>query len=192
MPHDNALTLLLTGDSMITRRVTRAGDARAVAMRARIQAADVSFTNLEILPNDFVGYPVQESGGDHMAANAWVIDELVAMGFGLFATAHNHSLDYGVEGVLATMERLDARHVSHAGLGRNLGEARMPAFHDTSRGNVALLSCSSTFGRGYQAGEQRPDMQGRPGLNPLRTTITYVVSPEELDQLRAIATRLGL
>ncbi|HYI16622.1 MAG TPA: CapA family protein, partial [Thermomicrobiales bacterium] len=114
------------------------------------------------------------------------------MGFGLFATAHNHSLDYGVEGVLATIERLDARHVSHAGLGRNLGEARMPAFHDTPQGNVALLSCSSTFGRGYQAGEQRPDMQGRPGLNPLRTTTTYVVSPEELDQLRTIATRLGL
>ncbi len=192
MSHDNALTLLLTGDSMITRRVTQAGDARAVALRERIQAADVAFTNLEILPNDFVGYPVQDSGGDHMAANAWVIDELVAMGFDLFATAHNHSLDYGVEGVLVTIERLDARGVSHAGLGRNLGEARMPAFHDTPIGNIALLSCSSTFGRGQQAGEQRPDMQGRPGLNPLRTTTTYVVSPDELDQLRAIATRLGL
>jgi poly-gamma-glutamate synthesis protein (capsule biosynthesis protein) len=127
-----------------------------------------------------------------MAADAWVIDELVAMGFDLFATAHNHSLDYGVEGVLATIERLDARGVSHAGLGRNLGEARMPAFHDTPRGNVALLSCSSTFGRGYQAGEQRPDMQGRPGLNPLRTTTTHIVSSDELDQLRAIATRLRL
>lgn len=192
MTHDHSLTLLLTGDSMITRRVMRAGDTGAVAVRERIQAADVAFTNLEVLPNDFVGHPVQESGGDHMAANAWVIDELVAMGFGLFATAHNHSLDYGVEGVLATIERLDARGVSHAGLGRNLGEARMPAFHDTPQGNVALLSCSSTFGRGYQAGEQRPDMQGRPGLNPLRTTTTYVVSHEELDQLRAIATRLGL
>jgi poly-gamma-glutamate synthesis protein (capsule biosynthesis protein) len=192
MRNDHSLTLLLTGDSMITRRVTRAGDARAVALRERIQAADVAFTNLEILPNDFVGYPVQESGGDHMAANAWVIDELVAMGFGLFATAHNHSLDYGVEGVLATIERLDARGVAYAGLGRNLGEARMPAFYDSPIGNVALLSCSSTFGRGYQAGEQRPDMQGRPGLNPLRTTTTYVVAPEELEQLRAIATRLGL
>src|SRR6186997_1437147 len=98
MPHDNPLTLLLTGDSMITRRVTRAGDPGAVAMRERIQAADVAFTNLEILPNDFVGHPVQDSGGDHMAANPWVIDELIAMGFDLFATAHNHSLDYGVEG----------------------------------------------------------------------------------------------
>jgi len=192
MSHNDELTLLLTGDSMLTRRVTRAGDPRAVALRERIQAADVAFTNLEILPNDFVGHPVQESGGDHMAANSWVIDELVAMGFDLFATAHNHSLDYGVDGVLATIERLDARGVAHAGLGRNLGEARMPAFFDTSVGSVALLSCSSTFGKGYQAGEQRPDMQGRPGLNPLRTTTTYVVSADELEQLRGIATRLGL
>ncbi len=190
--NDNSLTVLLTGDSLITRRVSRAGDPGAVVLRERIQVADVAFTNLEVVPNDFVGYPVQESGGDHLAANAWVIDELVAMGFDLFATAHNHSLDYGVEGVLATIERLNARGVSHAGLGRNLGEARMPAFHDTPRGNIALLSCSSTFGRGYQAGEQRPDMQGRPGLNPLRTTTTYVVSPDELEQIRSIATRLGL
>ncbi|MDQ3549439.1 MAG: CapA family protein, partial [Chloroflexota bacterium] len=192
MADDGSLSLLLTGDSMITRRASRAGDASAAALRERIWDADVAFTNLEVLPNDFVGYPVQDSGGDHMAANAWVIDELEAMGFDLFATAHNHSLDYGVEGVLATIERLDARGVCHAGLGRNLGEARMPAFYDTSRGSVALLSCSSTFGRGYQAGEQRPDMQGRPGLNPLRTTTTYVVSHEELESLRAIATRLGL
>jgi poly-gamma-glutamate synthesis protein (capsule biosynthesis protein) len=189
---DNSLSLLLTGDSLITRRVSRAGGARAAGLRERIQAADVAFTNLESIPNDFVGYPVQESGGDHLAADSWVIDELVAMGLDLFATAHNHSLDYGVEGVLATIERLDARGVAHAGLGRNLGEARMPAFYETPRGAVALLSCSSSFGKGYQAGEQRPDMQGRPGLNPLRTTTTYVVSAEELEQLRAIATRLGL
>lgn len=192
MGWDASLSLLLTGDSMITRRVTRATDARTVALRDRVRQADVAFTNLEILPNDFVGDPVQESGGDHMAARSWVIDELVAMGFDLFATAHNHALDYGVRGVLATIERLDARAVAHAGLGRNLGEARMPAFFDAPQGNVALLSCSSTFGRGYQAGEQRPDMQGRPGLNPLRTTTTYVVSPAELEQLRSIATRLGL
>ena len=185
-------TLALTGDSLITRRVSRAGDARAVALRERLQAADAAFTNLEVLPNDFVGYPVQESGGDHLAAHAWVIDELVAIGFDLFAAAHNHSLDYGIAGVLATMERLDTRGVADAGLGRTLGEARLPAFHDTSRGSVALLACSATFGRGSQAGEQRPDMPGRPGLNPLRTTTTYVVSPEELASLRAIATRLGL
>lgn len=192
MTRGQSLTLALTGDSLITRRVSRDGDEQAVTLREYLHAVDVAFTNLEVVPNDFVGYPVQESGGDHLAAHSWVIDELVAMGFDLFATAHNHSLDYGVEGVLATMERLDARGVSYAGLGRNLGEARMPAFHDTPRGSVALLSCSSTFGRGYQAGEQRPDMQGRPGLNPLRTTTTYIVSPEDLESLRSIATRLGL
>ena len=186
------LTLLLTGDSMITRRASRVDDRPALALIERIRAADVAFTNLEVLPNDFHGYPVQESGGDHMAARSWVIDELVAMGFNLFATAHNHALDYGVEGLLATMARLEERGVSYAGIGRNLGEARLPAFHDTPRGSVALITCSSTFGRGQQAGEQRPDMPGRPGLNPLRTTATYVVSPDELAAIRAIAERLGL
>ena len=192
MASEPTFTLALTGDSLITRRVSRDGHPQAVALREMLHTADVVFTNLESIPNDFVGDPVQDSGGDHLAAHSWVIDELVAMGCDLFATAHNHALDYGVNGVLATLERLNARGVSHAGLGRNLGEARMPAFHDTPLGNVALLSCSSSFGGGSQAGEQRPDMQGRPGLNPLRTTTTHVVSADELEQLRAVATRLGL
>ena len=186
------LTLALTGDSMIMRRVTRTQDAAELRLIAEIQAADVAFTNLEVLPTNFRGHPVQDSGGDHMAAHDWVVDELSAMGFELFATATNHTLDFGVEGVLAMLEVLDAKGVSYAGVGRNLGEARMPVYHDSPAGCVSLLACCSTFQRGSQAGAQRPDFQGRPGLNPVRYTTTYQVRPEQLDALREIAEELGL
>jgi poly-gamma-glutamate capsule biosynthesis protein CapA/YwtB (metallophosphatase superfamily) len=192
MEAPGALRLALTGDSIITRRVTVHEDAPTRALYDVIRSADVAFTNLEVIPNDYRGYPAVESGGSHFAAHAWVVDELVAMGFDLFACAHNHALDYSIEGLLATLETLDRKGVSYAGIGRTLGEARMPTYFDHGAGSVALISCASSFAKGQVAGEQRPDMQGRPGLNPLRYTTTYEVTADQLDAIRGIADALGI
>ncbi|MEZ4569549.1 MAG: CapA family protein [Thermomicrobiales bacterium] len=193
MAHDQTkLSIALTGDSAIMRGGI-AGSAEQPIRRLveRLRQADVAFTNLEVLANDFQGYPAQETGGDHMAGHAWVLDELIEMGFDLFATATNHTLDYSIEGLLAMMAALEERGVKYAGVGRNLGEARMPAYFDSPRGSVALISCCSTFKRGQQAGAQRPDMQGRPGINPLRFTTTYRVKPDQLAAIQQIAEDLG-
>lgn len=184
--------IALTGDSIITRRVSTSGDPATRALIGALGAADVAFTNLEVIPNDFRGYPAQESGGSHFATHSWVIDDLVAMGFDLFACAHNHALDYSIEGLLAGVEALDARGVAYAGIGRNLGEARLPAYVDHARGSVGLVACSSSFGRGQQAGVQRPELQGRPGLNPLRYEVVNEVSEEQFAQLRRISEALGI
>jgi len=184
--------LVLTGDSIITRRVSARRDEPTRRLVKRIEDADVAFTNLEVLPNDFRGYPAVESGGTHLAAGAWVLEELTAMGFNLFACANNHSLDYSIEGLLATIEALESRDLLYAGIGRNLAEARMPAYLDHGGGSVAMLACTSTFAKGQVAGEQRPEIQGRPGLNPLRFETTYEVTREQLDALREIADSLGL
>jgi len=185
-------TLVLTGDSMITRGLAMGEDDDARALAAHIGDADAAFTNLEVLPNDFRGYPAQESGGTHLAAGSWVLDELATLGFNLFPAATNHALDYGVEGLLATIDVLDEKGVVWAGLGRNLAEARMPAYLDTDRASVALIAASSSFARGQQASEQRPDMPGRPGLNPLRSTTVYEVTEPQLAALREIAGALGV
>ena len=186
------LSIALTGDSAIMRRgIANSAEPAAQRLVDRLREADVAFTNLEVLANDFQGYPAQETGGDHMAGHSSVLDELIDMGFDLFATATNHTLDYSIEGLLAMMSKLDKRGVRYAGVGRNLGEARMPTYVDSSRGSVALIACCSTFKRGQQAGEQRPDMQGRPGINPLRFTTTYQVTPVQLAAIREIAEELG-
>ncbi len=186
------LTLALTGDSMITRRVSQAGDATAQALFDHLRAADVAFTNMEVLPNDFRGYPAQECGGTHLAARSWVIDELREIGFDLFSTATNHTLDYSIEGLLTKLEILEEKGVVFAGIGRNLAEARMPVCLDAAAGSVAMISACSTFAKGAQAGEQRPDMPGRPGLNPLRYTATWEVTASQLDSIRDVALALGV
>ncbi len=186
------LSMILTGDSIILRGLAMGEDDDARALAALIGDADAALTNLEVLPNGFRGHPDHQSGGTHMGSRASVLDELIALGFNLFPAATNHVMDYGIAGLLATMAALDARGARYAGIGRNLAEARMPAYLDTDRGSVALIACASTFGTGWQASDQRPDMPGRPGLNPLRATTTSDVTPDQLAMLREIAEGLGV
>lgn len=186
------LTLALTGDSLITRRISVYEDEPTRRLLELLREADVSFTNLETVPNNFQGYPVEESGGAHLGAHEWVLDELVNAGFNLFATPNNHSLNYEIPGLLALIDILDRRGLAYSGIGRNLAEARMPVYLDTGAGSVALVACASTFAKGQQASEQRPDFAGRPGLNPLRFKTTYYVTQQQLDTLQEIAVGLGL
>lgn len=186
------LNLALTGDSLITRRISVYEDEPTQQLLALLRDADVAFTNLETVPNNFQGYPVEESGGAHLGAHEWVLDELVSAGFNLFATPNNHSLNYEIPGLLALIAILDRRGLAYAGIGRNLAEARMPVYLDTAAGSVALVACASTFAKGQQASEQRPDFAGRPGLNPLRYKTTYYVSQQQRDTLQEIVVGLGL
>jgi poly-gamma-glutamate synthesis protein (capsule biosynthesis protein) len=83
---------------------------------------------------------------------------------------------------------LDAAGIVHAGVGRNLAEAREPAYLDTDKGRVALISMTSTFSRFKRAGEQRAEMKGRPGINPLR--YYHVVNPENIERIKDIALNI--
>jgi poly-gamma-glutamate capsule biosynthesis protein CapA/YwtB (metallophosphatase superfamily) len=186
------IRIALTGDSLITRRITGFRDTPTQELLDLLRGADVGFGNLEVVPNDFKGYPVEESGGAHLGAHSWVLDEMTSAGINLMAAANNHSLNYSIEGLLTGIEELKARQIAFAGIGRNLAEARMPAYLDTDAGSVALIACASTFAKGQQASEQRPDLPGRPGLNPLRFSTTYRVPEEPLSALRAVAEGLGL
>jgi poly-gamma-glutamate capsule biosynthesis protein CapA/YwtB (metallophosphatase superfamily) len=186
------LRIALTGDSIVQRRLLTRKDAMLRPLFDLIRGADISFTNLEVVPNDFGGDPVLESGGSHFGAPAWVLDELSEAGFDLFAAATNHSLDYGISGLLRGIEALEQRGLSYAGIGRNLEEARRPVYHAHPNGTVALLSCCTTFGKGQESSAQRPDMLGRPGLNPLRHTTVYEVTAQQLSSLAEITEQLGL
>ncbi len=187
-----ALSLALTGDSIVQRRLLTRTDDTLRPLFDLIRGADLAFTNLEVLPNDFRGDPALESGGSHFGAPSWVIDELVEAGFDLFAFATNHCLDYSISGLLHSMDALERRGVSYAGVGRNLEDARRPVYHGHPNGTVAMLSCSATFAKGQEASAQRPDMPGRPGLSPLRFDTVHEVTADQFAAVRAMAEQLGL
>jgi poly-gamma-glutamate capsule biosynthesis protein CapA/YwtB (metallophosphatase superfamily) len=184
--------IALTGDSIIARRISVHQDEQTQALYQKLKEADIAFTNLEVLPNDFVGHPAARSDGAHFSAHSYVLDDLQEIGFNLYGCANNHALDYGVEGLLSTMNQLDKRSISYAGIGKNLTQARMPVYHTTSSGTVAMISCTSTFFDEQAAGEQRPEVQGRPGVNPIGFNVEYEVTADQMKVLKEIYEGLGL
>src|SRR5260370_9590463 len=159
-------------------------------MFARIRRADAAFANFEMLVPSFEYPAAPGSGGTYMGAPAWVLDELKWAGFRLLGGANDESLDCGADGLLSKSRDREQAGLVYAGAGENLARARAPGYLDTRKGRVALIACASTFSPLSPAGEQRPDLKGRPGLNPLRFKTTYTVEPSTFASLRALA-KLG-
>jgi poly-gamma-glutamate synthesis protein (capsule biosynthesis protein) len=185
------ITVAATGDALIARRLPHYRDERFQGLLELLGSVDVAFTNFETVISRYRGSPVVESGGGNQSADPTVARDLQRMGFNLTAFANNHTLNYGEEGCLATIEALQALEFVFAGAGRNLFEARMPAFLDTPAGRVGLMACCSTFAPGHRAGTQNGAVSGRPGLNPQRFDTLYVVDHEHLDAIRRIAEHTG-
>jgi poly-gamma-glutamate synthesis protein (capsule biosynthesis protein) len=188
----NTFTMALTGDSLITMKLSVHTDPPFLKMIELIRGADVAFTNLEMLLHDYEPYPSTESGGTYMRADPSIAKELAWAGFDMVARANNHSGDFGVEGARLTTKYVAAAGLVQAGFGESLREAREAAFVDTDKGRVALISTASTFPDQSRAGVSWGDTRARPGLNPLRFTTTQVVTREQFDTLRAALTAAGV
>jgi poly-gamma-glutamate capsule biosynthesis protein CapA/YwtB (metallophosphatase superfamily) len=185
------MTMVFTGDSIINRRLTTYEAPGYEGMLKIIRDADVAFTNFETLVHDFSIPGAALSGGTYMGSPAYVLDELEWAGFDILGMANNHTGDFGQEGMLSTQRALDKSKLVYAGIGANLARARSPAYVDTKPGRVALISLSSSFPPPSVAGPQRKDMPGRPGLNPLRFTVTYTVDGKTLDAVKHFAGPRG-
>ncbi|MFP4647242.1 MAG: CapA family protein [Candidatus Acetothermia bacterium] len=186
------LTLTAAGDAIINRRISTCEENRVQELVDIIRDADLGFVNLETLLHDFEFYPNAECGGTYLRSPRYIADELRWMGFDLFAAANNHTGDYSHGGMISTMEALEERNMTYAGLGRNLGEARSPSYLDTPGGNVALVAACSHFPTSCEAGEQRPDIQGRPGLSPLKLNAKFTVTEEWHENIKELSKLLGL
>jgi poly-gamma-glutamate synthesis protein (capsule biosynthesis protein) len=183
------LSVLLSGDALITRPYEPRADQHLLAL---LQSADVRFSNFEMLINDYGGTPAVEAGGLHLSAPAAIGRDLMETGFNLFATANNHSLDFGTDGLLAHIEAMRSLGMQYAGVGTALGEAAEPVYLDTCNGRVAMISCASSFAPSQRAGERRSDFAGRPGLNPLRHKTTIRLSQEHYGWAQAINEGTGI
>ena len=185
------MSFALTGDSIITRRLSVYTEPAFTRLMALVRGADAAFTNIEMLFHDFEMFPMNESGGTYMRAEPALAKELAWAGFDLGSLANNHTGDYGVAGMRLTQKYVAEAGIVAAGVGQSLAEAREAKFLETAKGRVALISVSSTFPDHSRAGTTRGDVPARPGLSPLRFTTTYVVTPERFEQLRLAAGEIA-
>jgi poly-gamma-glutamate capsule biosynthesis protein CapA/YwtB (metallophosphatase superfamily) len=188
-----SFSLLLAGDALITRPWSQETDPGFLGLVETIRAADVAIANLETVIHDFKGYAQADSGGIHMHSPREIARELKWAGFDILAHANNHAFDYGSTAVLETLEHVESAGLVVAGSGKDLQEARAPRYFDCAGGRIALVAMASTFIPYGKASRSRPDLHGRPGLNPLTlldVRWTLVVPRPVATLLRAVGRRI--
>ena len=186
----NEITMVLSGDAMITRPLSVFDEPQFLALSYVFKKADVAFTNLEMLMHDY-GISPGIPGGVFAASDPKNLNELEWFGVNMVALANNHSWDYSEGGILNHLANLKKTNLIYSGIGKNLSEARAPGYLDTKAGRVALISLTTTFPEAGRAVHQRPDAIGRPGVNPLGYEQIHKLPLNKIKELKTISEKMG-
>jgi poly-gamma-glutamate capsule biosynthesis protein CapA/YwtB (metallophosphatase superfamily) len=192
-PSGNAWNVVVVGEAMVSRPFAMHTDPDFLSILRLMRESDVTYAHCEMNFGDFMDlkWAAKSSGSSFMIAEPRIAEDLKWAGVDIMSLAHNHSMDWGAPGVLSTIKACDAAGIAWAGTGRDLEEARSPAFVEKDKGRVALVSISSGNIASEWAGLPKGSIPGRPGINPIRVTMKYEVDHEAAEQLKAVGRKLG-
>ncbi|MGY2085119.1 CapA family protein [Blastococcus sp. SYSU DS0539] len=147
-----SVTLLATGDVLVHQDRALTGGARQddgsydfsgvfAPVADMIRAADLAICHLET--------PVAPDGGPYrgypsFAVQPEIVAALAEAGYDLCSTASNHSFDAGVDGLVRTLDVLDAEGIAHTGTYRSPAESTEPVVLDVD--GVRIGHVAGTFG----------------------------------------------
>jgi len=183
--------IFCAGGDLVLQADLPKGHEGAEKLREYITVADARFVNLEIPIVNEPCFGNTYSGGPPLCVKPFAVDVMRAYGFQACGCANNHSLDYGIDGLMQTMRYLDEAKFLRAGIGHSLDEAAAPATIPTSEGNVALIAqyAVCTENDSCRAGDAYFDTPARPGLNGLRHIHEYRITQEEMTFIKSLAER---
>jgi poly-gamma-glutamate capsule biosynthesis protein CapA/YwtB (metallophosphatase superfamily) len=143
-----AISLALAGDTMLGRKVAEKIAAEgpdglvADEIVELTQAADLFVLNLECCTSER-GTPWPDPRKPFFfRAPPAATEVLNRLGVDCVTLANNHTLDFGPQALLDTLEHLRAAGIAWVGAGRNVEEARAPAALDADGFRLAVLGCS--------------------------------------------------
>ena len=180
------------GDMLIQRVISTEYEGFG-AVRDYIKRGDARFFNFESIIYREGIWGNQFNGGSYHNSDIRTLKIAAEYGFNMMSFANNHTFDWGYGGLISTLDALKNTDFVHAGVGMNLDEAAAPAYLETPRGRVALISMASSIaGAAAMAGRQSRRVPGRPGVNALRTQNYVEVTPEQFCVIREIAETSGI
>jgi poly-gamma-glutamate synthesis protein (capsule biosynthesis protein) len=150
LPPPRTGTMAFGGDVLIHSGVWKAADTGAgydfspmlAPIAPQLSAADLAICHLEVTlarPEDGLSsYP-------RFRAPRALAGDLAEAGFDGCSVASNHALDFGEQGVVATLDALDEAGLAHAGTARSPEENARPAVYDVNGIAVAQLSYAYGF-----------------------------------------------
>ncbi|MCA1217885.1 CapA family protein [Streptomyces sp. 8L] len=185
-------TFLATGDSILTRRLSPIKQDGFTGLTDLIRGADVAYTNVEMVFPGPGRMPATTYHGSHLGVDPELLDELPWMGFDVYGMANNHAVDYGTNGLAASIEEMRARRMPFAGVGKTLRDARKPVYVQTAGARVALISAGSSNSRLAAAADPGDGDVGRPGISPIRLQRTHFIRRDKFDAFRETVAEAGV
>ncbi|BAN46090.1 CapA family protein [Metapseudomonas resinovorans] len=186
---EDGFCVVAVGDIIITHGIRDKLARKSPELLEILKRGDAVVGNYECTAIDFNtydGYPEALSGFSWLISDADAPADLASIGFNLMSRANNHALDWGAAGLRMTDRLLDEAGIAHAGTGNSLAAARAPAFINTDKARVSLISYATTFEANAPAADGLGVVPPRPGLNPLRTTPHRLVSAEDFAVLKRL------
>ena len=185
------VSIAATGDTMLTRQLSVFDEEPYLALVKILREADAAFTNMETTVHEYNECTPGLTRGTYMTTEPRLLEDLKWMGINIVSCANNHAFNFGQEGIQSTIRYLDQAGITHAGTGLNLAEARAPGYLDTRNGRVGLVAATAFFQPFEAAAQQRMDVKGCPGINPLNFEKTYTLDRQAFAEFLRVNHALG-
>jgi len=185
----------MVGECMVSRPFSMHDEPEFLQIWDLVKDSDVAYGHLEMNFADLeeLKWPARGQGiGSFMLADPKVAQDLKWAGLDLMSTAHNHSFDFGAEGLLATLRHMKAANIATAGTGSDLEQATQPCYVEKKRGRVSLVATSSGNQHFMWANQSKGGFMARPGVNPQRLTYEFVLDPETMQNIKDFAKKLNI
>lgn len=165
-----AFRMATVGDVVLTRSFTANDDVdpRFLSMLDVVASADLGFANLETVLSHS-GYPREKL--ITLRAEPKLADDLRQMHFDVLSLANNHTVDFGEDALLATIDLLEGNGIRTVGAGKDLDAALEPVVLTVDGASVAFLAATCLLPVGSAASAERP------GLAPIHIHTTLEVDP---------------
>jgi poly-gamma-glutamate synthesis protein (capsule biosynthesis protein) len=183
------MKFLITGDSLFSSSNLFKTIDPSVLLK--LKEADEVFTNAEFVTPEKNTAPAA-GRGYQTSLRPSALGEFSKLNIRNVGFANNHTGDYGVEGILNTIQAAEDSNLTPLGVGLSLSDARKPVFIDTPSGRIAMITVGVTRSEVFAASNPGNGVPGRPGVNPLRWSRTYVVDESDFNHIKEISKRIGI
>jgi poly-gamma-glutamate synthesis protein (capsule biosynthesis protein) len=144
-----------------------------------IHSCDIALTNFEMVVPSEKAYPgTFWLQGPPLSAGAGVITLLKSLGFSAVSIANNHMLDWGIQGLLDTVDALKKQAMPFSGAGPDLSMASEPAIVSCGDTNLAMLAISGRYPQWGMAENGIRNEMGKPGVNGIPISEKPLISCE--------------
>ena len=141
---EETIELVLLGQSLIEHDPRQYLENPLETVVPLLIDADIVMSNLEVsvCATELRCEPTRNDIFFH-GTKPEVLDYLKSININLLSLSNNHSWDYGLQGIISTIDETRKRGIKHAGTGKTLADALAPAYLEIQGQKVALVAMAS-------------------------------------------------